>query len=153
METRFNPDLAEELASMVDHLQRLLILHLTTEVEREKLSLVQYTALSLIDKESGGTGVNMTRIAKEMGSSAPTMAGIVQRLFVAGMVERFAHPSDRRQVLIRVSEKGRAFLEKLKRSMVRNIQDVFTELAPSDVEAWVRVYRTRQAKALSRKES
>ena len=64
------------------------------------------------------------------------------RLVEAGLIERFSHPKDRRQVLVRITDKGRELVEGLKRGIVRNLQELFKDLTQEDVEAWLRIYRT-----------
>jgi len=69
-------------------------------------------------------------------------AGLVERLVEAGLIERFSHPKDRRQVLVRITDKGRELVEGLKRGIVRNLQELFKDLSQEDIEAWLRIYRT-----------
>ena len=66
----------------------------------------------------------------------------MERLVEAGLIERFSHPKDRRQVLVRITDKGRELVEGLKRGIVRNLQEIFKELTQEDIEAWLRIYRT-----------
>jgi len=67
---------------------------------------------------------------------------LVERLVEAGLIERFSHPKDRRQVLVRITDKGRELVEGLKRGIVRNLQELFKDLSQEDIEAWLRIYRT-----------
>jgi DNA-binding MarR family transcriptional regulator len=84
----------------------------------------------------------MSQLAELMRHTTPATTGLVERLVEAGLIERFSHPKDRRQVLVRITDKGRELVEGLKRGIVRNLQEIFKELSQEDVEAWLRIYRT-----------
>jgi DNA-binding MarR family transcriptional regulator len=77
-----------------------------------------------------------------MRHTTPATTGLVERLVEAGLIERFSHPKDRRQVLVRITDKGRELVEGLKRGIVRNLQELFKDLSQEDIEAWLRIYRT-----------
>jgi DNA-binding MarR family transcriptional regulator len=133
-----NVHLAEELAEIATHLQRSFLVELSTEVNNGKISIPQYTLLGFLNQSSG---LNMSNLADLMHHTTPATTGLVDRLVEAGLVERFNHPKDRRQVLVRITDNGRELIEGLKRGIVRNILEIFKELEPDDQEAWVRIYR------------
>ena len=134
-----NTHLAEELAEIATQLQRSFLVELSTEVNRGNISIPQYTLLGFLNQTAG---LNMSELARLMRHTTPATTGLVERLVDAGLIERFSHPKDRRQVLVRITEKGRELVEGMKRGIVRNIQDIFRDLSQEDIEAWVRVYRT-----------
>jgi DNA-binding MarR family transcriptional regulator len=134
-----NTHLAEELAEIATQLQRSFLVELSTEVNRGNISIPQYTLLGFLNQSAG---LNMSELARLMRHTTPATTGLVERLVDAGLIERFSHPKDRRQVLVRITEKGRELVEGMKRGIVRNIQDIFRDLSQEDIEAWVRVYRT-----------
>ncbi len=84
----------------------------------------------------------MSQLAELMRHTTPATTGLVERLVEAGLIERFSHPKDRRQVLVRITDKGRELVEGLKRGIVRNLQELFKDLTQEDIEAWLRIYRT-----------
>jgi DNA-binding MarR family transcriptional regulator len=84
----------------------------------------------------------MSQLAELMRHTTPATTGLVERLVEAGLIERFSHPKDRRQVLVRITDKGRELVEGLKRGIVRNLQELFKDLSQEDIEAWLRIYRT-----------
>ena len=84
----------------------------------------------------------MSQLAELMRHTTPATTGLVERLVEAGFIERFSHPKDRRQVLVRITDKGRELVEGLKRGIVRNLQELFKDLTQEDIEAWLRIYRT-----------
>jgi DNA-binding MarR family transcriptional regulator len=131
--------LAEELAEIATQLQRSFLVELSTEVNRGNISIPQYTLLGFLNQSPG---LNMSQLAELMRHTTPATTGLVDRLVDAGLVERFSHPKDRRQVLVRITDKGRDLVEGMKRGIVRNILEIFKDLSHEDLEAWVRIYRT-----------
>ncbi len=134
-----NTHLAEELAEIATQLQRSFLVELSTEVNRGNISIPQYTLLGFLNQTSG---LNMSQLAELMRHTTPATTGLVERLVEAGLIERFSHPKDRRQVLVRITDKGRELVEGLKRGIVRNLQELFKDLSQEDIEAWLRIYRT-----------
>ena len=134
-----NTHLAEELAEIATELQRSFLVELSTEVNRGNISIPQYTLLGFLNQTSG---LNMSQLAELMRHTTPATTGLVERLVEAGLIERFSHPKDRRQVLVRITDKGRELVEGLKRGIVRNLQELFKDLSQEDIEAWLRIYRT-----------
>jgi DNA-binding MarR family transcriptional regulator len=134
-----NVHIAEELAEIATQLQRSFLVELSTEVNRGNISIPQYTLLGFLNQSAG---LNMSQLAELMRHTTPATTGLVDRLVDAGLVERFGHPKDRRQVLVRITDKGRELVEGMRRGIVRNILEIFKDISIEDQEAWVRVYRT-----------
>ncbi len=148
-----NIHLAEELAEIATQLQRSFLVELSTEVNRGNISIPQYTLLGFLNQSAG---LNMSQLAELMRHTTPATTGLVDRLVEAGLVERFGHPKDRRQVLVRITDKGRDLVEGMRRGIVRNILELFKDVTPEDQEAWVRIYRAivrRSSNTATTKES
>src|ERR1700693_5100569 len=119
-----NTHLAEELAEIATELQRSFLVELSTEVNRGNISIPQYTLLGFLNQTSG---LNMSQLAELMRHTTPAPTGLIKR---------FSRPNDRRQVLVRITDKGRELVEGLKRGIVRNLQELFKDLSQEDIEAW-----------------
>jgi DNA-binding MarR family transcriptional regulator len=131
--------LAHEIAEMVTQIQRSFLVDLSTQVSRGNISIPQYTLLSFLNQSSG---VTMSHLAELMEHTSPATTGLVDRLVSAGLVERFGNPTDRRQVLVKITEKGKELVEKIKANIVTKIVEISKDLEEEDVRAWVRIYRT-----------
>lgn len=68
------------------------------------LSDHEMTSLELLAREPMGPA----ELSRRLGVTAPAGTGIVDRLVARGHVERTADPLDRRRVVVRVTESGRA---------------------------------------------
>ncbi|MBQ3575264.1 MAG: MarR family transcriptional regulator [Clostridia bacterium] len=70
------------------------------------------------DIEDGSFGVRMSDISRCLMVSKPAATQVINQLVDMGMVERYSDPNDRRVVMIRPTEKGRAsFAERLDERM------------------------------------
>ncbi|CAL9497378.1 hypothetical protein SUDANB108_03375 [Streptomyces sp. enrichment culture] len=59
-------------------------------------------------------GINLRTLADSLASTPPSTSRLCDRLQAAGFVERVASPVDRRELRLRLSSRGRAFLADLR---------------------------------------
>ncbi len=74
----------------------------------DTVTLPQFRTLVVLDTH-GTTGLK--QLAQRLGVQASTALRTVDRLILAGLVDRRDNESDRREVLIEVTEAGRALVE------------------------------------------
>lgn len=151
METFKAPPVAStdilELADLTMYLQRFFLVSLTEKVSKRKLSIPQYTLLGFLSVHES---LNMGKLAALMGHTTPATTGLVDRLAEAGLVERFATPSDRRQVLVRITGKGRTLVEEMKSELIHNLHAIASNLEAEDVKAWLRINKAMKESCSSR---
>ena len=70
---------------------------------------------------------NITELAEKQGVSAPTMSNSISMLVDRGWAQRVRNPTDRRYVLIELTDEGCALL----RDIQQTLQDGLTELCRS----------------------
>jgi DNA-binding MarR family transcriptional regulator len=136
-----------ELADLTMYLQRFFLVSLTEKVTKRKLSIPQYTLLGFLSVHES---LNMGKLAALMGHTTPATTGLVDRLAEAGLVERFATPSDRRQVLVRITNKGRNLVEEMKTELIYNLHGIAANLGPEERRAWPRIYKAMKESCASR---
>jgi DNA-binding MarR family transcriptional regulator len=78
----------------------------------------------------------MSALAEHMSVQLPTMTGMVNRLVKAGYVTRVENEQDRRQVMIELTAKGRAFIKNFQSIISKRWEDVLLALSPGEVEAF-----------------
>jgi DNA-binding MarR family transcriptional regulator len=132
-------DLAKELSEYITQLQRISLVDLSTQVSQGNISIPQYTLLSFLSQSSG---ITMSRLAELMEHTSPATTGLVDRLVAAGLVERFGNPTDRRQVLVKITDKGRELVDRIKSNIVTKVLNLSQELSEEDMRTWVRIYKT-----------
>jgi DNA-binding MarR family transcriptional regulator len=94
------------------------------------LSLAQY---HLLEPLAGGPRTNR-ELAELAGISAPTACRIVDGLLERGWVSRVADPTDRRAVVISLTDQGRAALTKKQREYLARRRQIADALDPHEQE-------------------
>jgi DNA-binding MarR family transcriptional regulator len=136
-----------ELADLTMYLQRFFLVSLTEKISKRKLSIPQYTLLGFLSVHES---LNMGKLAALMGHTTPATTGLVDRLAEAELVERFATPSDRRQVLVRITGKGRLLVEEMKNELIHNLHGIAANLQQEDRKAWPRIYKAMKESCSAR---
>ncbi|MDR1304659.1 MAG: MarR family transcriptional regulator [Verrucomicrobiales bacterium] len=129
----------QRLAELSMFIQRHFLVHVTKKVTVNKISVPQFTLLGFL---SINEFLNMGKLAALMGHTTPATTGLVDRLAQAGLVERFATPDDRRQVLVRITPQGIALVGEFKLDIARAMDEVMQTLSTEDQEAWSRIYNS-----------
>jgi DNA-binding MarR family transcriptional regulator len=94
---------------------RPVLLKLARELRREVHPLgVTGGQVSLLVQIRHNAGIGVRELAAREGISAPGMSGHVDRLERAGLVERRAHPGDRRRQGLHLSDEGERVLRLVK---------------------------------------
>jgi len=91
--------------------------------------------------------MTMGRLAEQLDASLPSVSGIVDRMVGHGLVERLRDDDDRRLVVIRATQAGRAAVEEIDLVRRRQLARVLEMLEPSEQEAALRVFRKMSAAA------
>jgi DNA-binding MarR family transcriptional regulator len=107
-------------------------------MRRIGLSFTHFHIVSLLDRHGE---MPMSRLADMLDISLPNASGVVDRLEEAGYVERRRDADDRRLVLVRTSDAGRAKLAEadvLKDEMVQGLLDRLDDQQLERLEATVR---------------
>lgn len=65
-----------------------------------------------------------TDLATDLGITSGSSTALVDRLERSGIAERYAHPSDRRRALVRLTDKGHAVVQSSHDWLLASLQDV-----------------------------
>nr|WP_202035363.1 MarR family transcriptional regulator [Streptomyces mexicanus] len=76
-------------------------------------------------------GINLRTLAESLASTPPSTSRLCDRLQAAGFVERVLSAQDRREVRLRLSGRGRAFLADLRARRERELRKVLADV-PAD---------------------
>jgi DNA-binding MarR family transcriptional regulator len=96
------------------------------------LTIGQLKSLFFIDFE-GST--NFKKLATALGVTPPNVTGIVDRLVEQGMVSREENPEDRRMLLLKTTDKGKALLAKLRESRISRMSGILAQLSLEELSA------------------
>ncbi|MEU6081608.1 MarR family transcriptional regulator [Streptomyces sp. NPDC047108] len=82
-----------------------------TSVPTAPVSSSQLRVLHILDRDEG---INLRTLGLVLGAAPSSVSRLCDRLQVLGLVERGASPASRREVDIRLSERGEAYLADLR---------------------------------------
>ncbi|MET9495628.1 MarR family transcriptional regulator [Streptomyces sp. NPDC006552] len=90
----------------------------------------QFRALTVIEDQER---VNQRTLGEVLGSRPSSVSRLCDRLEAAGLVERLASPTSRREVELRLSRRGSAVLEDFRASRAREIEAVLQTMSPAQL--------------------
>ncbi|WP_410596113.1 MarR family winged helix-turn-helix transcriptional regulator [Amycolatopsis sp. lyj-23] len=102
------------------------------QVSDDSLPASQFRALVVLDNHEG---INLTSLAELLGTTPPLASRLCDRLQAAGFVERTLSKHSRRELSLRLSERGRAHLDRVRARRTKHIAAVLAALPPEAREA------------------
>ncbi|MGH9103670.1 MAG: MarR family transcriptional regulator [Acidimicrobiales bacterium] len=121
-------DLAAALRISVARLHR----RLRAQRPDSGLSLTQIALLATLQRHGPASP---TALAEHEKVQPPSMTRALSSLEARGLVDRLPHPSDRRQVLIRLTEQGEALLSEDRRRREAWLSQRLADLSTEELEA------------------
>jgi DNA-binding MarR family transcriptional regulator len=88
--------------------------------------------LTLAKRLGNPEGVLPSELSDHLGVSRNTVSALLNGLEEQGLVERHLHPTDRRQLLIRVTPAGEATVQDRAPAFAQLLERIFGGLAPDD---------------------
>jgi DNA-binding MarR family transcriptional regulator len=98
---------------------------------RLDLTMPQLKVLMILNAREEAT---VGTLAETMGVSLSNMTGILDRLVAQGLVERIPSQSDRRSILIRLTENAREIFHKLNQSGYERFHSIIEKLTMEERE-------------------
>lgn len=116
---------APSLLYMVKQVELVVRSHLDELVKPSGITALQYTALTVLERHDG---LSAAQLARDSFVTAQSIADLVRSLENRGLVRRERNPRNRRELLILLSDAGRALLaehegpvRELEERMVRDL--------------------------------
>ncbi len=132
-------DLAERPGHQIRRLQQIAVAIFLQETAAHGVTPVQYAALQTI---AGSPGIDQRRLAAAIGFDTSTIAGVIDRLAVRGLVRRVAAAGDRRVRQLLPTEAGQAVLAALVPDMLRAQERMLAPLPKAERAEFMRMLRT-----------
>ncbi|MEU9093454.1 MarR family transcriptional regulator [Streptomyces sp. NPDC048428] len=92
----------------------------------------QLRALLVIERQEGS---NLRSLGEALGSRAPSVSRLCDRMEAMGLVQRDPSPISRREVELRLTVRGRALLEDCRAIRTRELSAVLEQMKPAEVAA------------------
>jgi DNA-binding MarR family transcriptional regulator len=120
---------AETVAAVVAETAELLeiMFERAREASPRPLSTSQVRAVVALDHHDG---LNLRDLAELLGSTPPLVSRLCDRLEAVGFVERLPSTRSRRELTLRLSERGRTYLRDLRARRRASVQVVLAKLTP-----------------------
>lgn len=104
------PFVDDYLAALLAQASQLISTEFHAVVQANGFSVPEWRILATL---TGSEGMSVGALAQISVSKQPTVTRLLDRMEAKGYVERFAHASDRRVTLVRITASGRAIIANL----------------------------------------
>jgi DNA-binding MarR family transcriptional regulator len=102
------------------------------DVSPRPLSVSQLRAVVALDRQDG---VNLRELAEQLGSTPPLVSRLCDRLEAVGFLDRLPSARSRRELTLRLSDRGRAYLRDLRARRREGVQALLAKMTPAGREA------------------
>lgn len=113
------------------------MLRLSEELSRGQVSFPQFFLLGHIASQES---LSMSEIAEKMSHSTAAATGLVDRLENLEYVQRTHALNDRRKVMVKITDKGSALVDRIRQDIVNNLSQIMTLLPVEEQRAWLSIY-------------
>ncbi|EMD28451.1 MarR family winged helix-turn-helix transcriptional regulator [Amycolatopsis azurea] len=130
------PPGTETVAAAVAETAELLeiVFERAREASPRPLSTSQVRAVVALDHHDG---LNLRALAELLGSTPPLVSRLCDRLEAVGFVDRLPSTHSRRELTLRLSDRGRAYLRDLRARRRESLESVLGKLTPEAKAALV----------------
>jgi len=97
--------------------------------------------LHVMVAETAGVPLTAGELRREMGTSAPAITYLVERMIASGHLQREAHPDDRRKVVLRVADHGMTVARGFFAPLAEHTSRALADLPDDDLAAAHRAFR------------
>jgi DNA-binding MarR family transcriptional regulator len=141
---RERPDLdlaPMEVLSRVSRLAYRLDRHRAEAFEAHGLEAYEFDVLAALRRSGEPFSLSPGKLVRETLVTSGTMTNRVDRLAARGLVEREDHPDDRRGVLVRLTDAGRAKVDAALADLLAAERIILASLSGPDQDQLVRILR------------
>ena len=132
-------DLEQLPGHHIRRLQQIAVAIFLQETEAHGVTPVQYAALQKVGLTPG---VDQRTLARAIGLDTSTVAGVIDRLELRGLMQRSASPGDRRVRLLSLTAAGHALLQAIQPDMLRAQERILAPLPAPERAEFMRMLRT-----------
>lgn len=126
----------------LDELQPLIARQRRAVAKQGCLRAISNTHLHVLFLLTTDGPLPMGRLADQLDVSMPNVTGIVDRMVAHGLVDRVRDDDDRRLVMVRATDAGRAAVEEIDLVRRRQLARILESLHPTEQQEALHVFRT-----------
>ncbi|RSD15557.1 MarR family transcriptional regulator [Amycolatopsis eburnea] len=97
------------------------------DVSPRPLSVSQLRAVVALDRRDG---INLRELAEQLDSTPPLVSRLCDRLEAVGFLERLPSARSRRELTLRLSDRGRAYLQDLRSRRRDRVEALLAKMTP-----------------------
>lgn len=116
---------------------RILQLHVSQTLEKFGINPTEWSILGLIYTQTDG--IRFSSIADILQVERPLITMLVNGLESKGLVERHAHPKDKRAKLLFLTKKGATLVPQIEQKLREVLYKLLAGVSQDDLEAYRRV--------------
>ena len=111
----------------IRRLQQIAVAVFLEETQAHGITPVQYAALRAVARQPG---IDQRTLARTIGFDTSTIGSVIDRLEARSLMQRNAHPDDRRVRLLTLTPDGEQLLQEVEPGMLRAQERMLEPLAP-----------------------
>ena len=111
----------------IRRLQQIAVAVFLEETQASGITPVQYAALTAVGRQQG---IDQRTLARTIGFDTSTIGSVIDRLEARVLMQRNAHPDDRRVRLLTITPEGEQLLQQVEPGMLRAQERMLEPLAP-----------------------
>lgn len=119
------------IAMMIKEIHSSMTNMISHGIKDHGLTYQQLMIIKLIAHERE---VTISQLCEEMSLAKGTVSGIVQRLEIAGYIEKVKKEEDKRNTFIRFSDKGLEFAKEFRGVMNESFDDLFSNFSAEEIK-------------------
>lgn len=127
----------EKLINTMFQLKKLISNKATETHEDRIATMLQFSALSVLMEQKN---CSMTNIVKSLQLSKSSATQLIERLFKAKLVERMIDIDDRRNVRLKITEKGKEEFILLKKKIIEKMTKILLNIPDHDIKELIRIH-------------
>ncbi len=130
----------EELPGFhIRRLQQIAVAVFLEETQACGITPVQFAALQAVGRQQG---IDQRTLARTIGFDTSTIGSVIDRLEARGLMQRNAHPDDRRVRLLTITDDGAQLLREVEPGMLRAQERMLEPLPPAQRGLFMDMLRT-----------
>jgi DNA-binding MarR family transcriptional regulator len=105
----------------------------------ETVTVTQFRTLVILEAHEG---INLNQLAELLGVNASTAMRMIDRLLATGLVTRRDNPTNRREVLLGLTQAGRGIVHRVTSRRRAEIKRIITAIPPAQRTTLIRALRS-----------
>lgn len=123
----------------IRRLQQIAVAVFLEETQASGITPVQYAALRTVGRQPG---IDQRTLARTIGFDTSTIGSVIDRLEARVLMQRNAHPDDRRVRLLTITPEGEQLLQDVEPGMLRAQERMLEPLPPEQREQFMDMLHT-----------